>query len=95
MINVAKQIESARPSRSLLMSYCASLPFFERDVLPNLQQVGEGHVTVLVDEAQYQASFSDLVRGAGVCYRVPSSSPTAQVCELSSQVVSAAQWTQS
>ncbi len=69
MINVAKQIESTRPSRSLFMSYCASLPFFEREILPHLQQVGDGRVTVLVDEAQYQASFSDFVRGAGTRYR--------------------------
>jgi HKD family nuclease len=70
MINIAKQIEASTPSRSLLMTYCASLPFFERDVLPYLQQVGDGRVTVLLDSAQYDASFSDLVRGAGTKYRL-------------------------
>ena len=69
MINVVKQIEATTPSRSLFMTYCASLPFFERDVLPYLQQVGDGRVTVLLDDTQYQASFSDLVTGAGTRYR--------------------------
>ena len=61
MINVAKQVEASTPSRSLLMTYCASLPFFERDILPYLQQVGDGRVTVLLDYSQYEASFSDFV----------------------------------
>lgn len=52
------------------MSYCASLPFFEREILPYLQQVGDGRVTVLLDRTQYDASFSDFVRGAGTKYRI-------------------------
>jgi HKD family nuclease len=70
VINVAKQIEASTPSRSLLMTYCASLPFFERDILPYLQQVGDGRVTVLLGLAQYEASFSDFVRDAGTRYRL-------------------------
>jgi hypothetical protein len=70
MINIAKQVEASTPSRSLLMTYCANLPFFERDILPYLQQVGDGRVTVLLDCAQYDASFSDYVRGAGTRYRL-------------------------
>ena len=63
-------MESCKPARSLLMTYCASLSFFEQDVLPYLQQVGDGSVTVLLDDTQYDASFSDLVRGAGTRYRL-------------------------
>ena len=70
MINIAKQIEASTPSRSLFITYCASLPFFEQDILAYLQQVGDGRVTVLLDDAQYQASFSDFVRGAGTRYRL-------------------------
>jgi len=70
MINIGKQIEASPPSRSLFMTYCTSLPFFERDILPYLQLVGDGRVTVLLDCAQYEASFSDFVRGAGTRYRV-------------------------
>jgi HKD family nuclease len=69
MINVGKQIEAKTPSRSLIMTYCASLPFFERDILPHLQRAGDGHVTVLLDDSQYDASFSDFVTGAGTRYR--------------------------
>jgi HKD family nuclease len=70
VINIGSLIESCNPARSLLMTYCASLSFFEQDVLPYLQQVGEGSVTVLLDDAHYEASFSDLVRGAGTRYRL-------------------------
>ena len=65
------------------MTYCASLPFFERDILPYLQQVGDGRVIVLLDYSQYEASFSDFVRAAGTRYRLhPVRFP--QVCQLSS-----------
>lgn len=70
MINIPSLFESSKPARSLLMTYCACLPFFEQDILPYLQQTGEGRVTVLVDDIQYDASFSDFVIGAGTRYRI-------------------------
>ena len=51
------------------MSYCVGLPFFEQDVLPYLQETGEGRVTLLLSEGEYQSSFADFVTGAGIRYR--------------------------
>ena len=51
------------------MTYCVGLPFFEQDVLPYLQEAGDGRVTVLASGAEYQSSFADFVTGAGIRYR--------------------------
>src|SRR5260370_18375142 len=51
------------------MSYCVGLPFFEQDVLPHLQETGEGRVSVLSSEGEYENSFSDFVTGDGIRYR--------------------------
>jgi hypothetical protein len=55
---------------SLLLSYQAALPHFERAVLPGLQRGGAGSVVVLVDRADYQASFANAsaVSRVGVDY---------------------------
>ena len=42
MIDLEQTVSSVKPESSLLMSYCASLSFFERDLLPYLQQAGAG-----------------------------------------------------
>ena len=70
MIDIEQTIASAKPESSLLMSYCASLSFFERDLLPYLQQAGAGSVTVLLDEAEYDATFSDLAQSVGIRYHL-------------------------
>jgi HKD family nuclease len=68
MIALERHIEAEQPQRSLLMSYCSSLSFFEQSLLPHLQESGDGAVTVLVDAADYENSFSDAIEGAGVDY---------------------------
>jgi HKD family nuclease len=68
MIALERHIEAEQPQRSLLMSYCSSLSFFEHSLLPRLQASGDGAVTVLVDAADYENSFSDAIEGAGVDY---------------------------
>jgi HKD family nuclease len=68
MIALERHIEEEQPERSLLMSYCSSLSFFEQSLLPRLQASGDGAVTVLVDAADYEDSFSDAIEGAGVDY---------------------------
>jgi hypothetical protein len=70
MIDLEQTVSSAKPESSLLMSYCASLSFFERDLLPYLQQAGVGSVTVLLDEAEYNATFSDLTQSVGIRYKL-------------------------
>lgn len=69
MIDLTERFRSFKAERALLMSYCVSLPFFEQDVLPYLQEAGEGRVTVLLTESEYQSSFADFVMGAGIRYR--------------------------
>ena len=69
MINLIERIQSFKAERSLLMSYCVGLPFFEQDILPYLQQSGEGRVTLLLSEGEYQNSFADYVISAGIRYR--------------------------
>jgi hypothetical protein len=49
MITLERHIQTEQPERSLLMSYCSSLSFFEHSLLPRLQASGDGAVTVLVD----------------------------------------------
>jgi hypothetical protein len=70
MIALERHIEREQPQRSLLMSYCSSLSFFEYSLLPHLQASGDGAVTVLIDGADYENSFSDAIEGAGVDYTV-------------------------
>src|SRR5262249_51417716 len=70
VIKLEERIESDKAERSLLMSFCASLPFVEQNLLDHLQQAGSGQVTVLIDEKDYQASLSDFVMGAGIRYRI-------------------------
>lgn len=70
MVNLTEQIRSFGAERALLMSYCVGLPFFEQDVLPYLQETGEGRVTLLISEREYESSFSDFVTGAGIRYRL-------------------------
>jgi hypothetical protein len=69
MVKLKDQVQAASAERSILMSYCASLPFFEQEILPHLQTIGLGEVTVLLGEADYRASVSDYVQSAGVRYR--------------------------
>lgn len=68
MVELERHIEAQQPERSLLMSYCSSLAFFEYALLPRLQSSGDGAVTVFVDAADYENSFSDAIEGAGVDY---------------------------
>jgi hypothetical protein len=70
MVELENQIKSVKAERSLLMSYCTSLSFFEREILPHLQQAGAGRVTMLIDENEYQESFVDFATGVGVRYRL-------------------------
>ena len=70
MIALERHIEGEQPQRSLLMSYCSSLSFFEFALLPHLQASGDGAVTVLIDGSDYENSFSDAIEGAGVDYTV-------------------------
>jgi hypothetical protein len=70
MIDLEQAVSSAKPESSLLMSYCASLSFFERDLLPYLQQAGAGSVTVLLDETEYDSTFSDFAQSVGIRYQL-------------------------
>src|SRR5208282_2043785 len=70
MIALERHIEAEQPHRSLLMSYCSGLSFFEHFILSRLQTAGDGAVTVLVDAADYENSFSDAIERAGIDYRL-------------------------
>jgi hypothetical protein len=70
VVKLEELIESAKAESSLLMSYCASLPFFEQNILDHLQRAGAGRVTILLDEEDYHASLSDFVTSAGIRYRI-------------------------
>jgi hypothetical protein len=70
MIALEEIVSLVKPESSLLMSYCANLSFFERDLLPHLQRVGAGTVTVLLDEAEYDSTFADLAKSVGIRYQL-------------------------
>lgn len=65
-------ITAAKGERSLLMAFCGDLAYFERVLLPHLQQEGEAAVTVLLDRSQYEACFADLagISGTGLQYQL-------------------------
>jgi hypothetical protein len=58
--------------RSLLLCFEASLPYFERALLPGLQRAGAGAVTLLVDHRDLAQSHADLaaVTRVGVDYTI-------------------------
>ena len=57
---------------ALLTAYCVSLTYFEAEVYTVLHRGGTGRVTVLVDQRDYESSFSEILalRGLGIDYRV-------------------------
>lgn len=69
-IPIEQVIRSLKPERSLLLTYCAGLSFFEARILRPLQTEGIGSVTVLMDSSEYASSFSDVVTGAGTHYEL-------------------------
>jgi HKD family nuclease len=70
MIDLVDEIRSLQSEDSLLMSFCGSLSFLEHNLLQHIQESGLGRVMVLLDKAEYDSSFADAVRGAGIRYRV-------------------------
>ena len=60
---------------ALLTAYCVSLTCFEAEVYTVLHRGGTGRVTVLVDQRDYESSFSEILalRGLGIDYRVQAS----------------------
>ena len=57
---------------ALLTAYCVSLTYFEAEVYAALQRGGAGRVTLLVDQRDYESSFSEILalHGLGIDYRV-------------------------
>jgi hypothetical protein len=70
MVQIEELIKQAKAQRSILMSFCASITFFERELLDAIQQNGAGQVTIFIGEADYVSSLADFSQSAGIRYRI-------------------------
>jgi len=57
--NLLEILESERWSKALFTTYSLSLSFFEAFILPRLEAVGCGEISILVDESFYLESLSE------------------------------------
>ena len=70
MAQIEELIKDAKAQRSILMSFCVSITFFERELLDALQQNGAGQVAVFIGEGDYVSSLADFSQSAGLRYRI-------------------------